>query len=212
MCGIFGSKNKNTFLDLYNLNKERGDFSYGGYYFSNNHSYLFRSKSGPVSIEDLPEADYYLGHTRAPTGSQAPFSVWQCHPFTSFKYLFAHNGIINTRDLEEKYKRTLAVDSMWLATAINEDINTNIIQEDIKGTYAVWAVDVESRDVNLFRCANPIHWHAYTQSFSSIKPSSQYETLEEGNVYTFNPTNITQNSLRITGKFKYNSPYFIPGE
>lgn len=211
MCGIFGSKDKKTFLELYNLNRERGDFSYGGYYLNSDGSILCRSRKGPVNISDLPDADYYLGHTRAPTSIQSDFNVWECHPFTSFKYVYAHNGIINTIDLEKKYARSLPVDSMWLSLAISDKIDTKFIQEEIKGTYAVWSVDVTSNNISLFRCANPIYWNPNNQSFSSIKESLDYILLQEGKVYTFTPS-AEGSDIKVTDTFKYNSPYFIPGE
>src|SRR4030067_910305 len=33
MCGIFGARTSRSFVELYLLNRERGDFSYGGLYY-----------------------------------------------------------------------------------------------------------------------------------------------------------------------------------
>lgn len=212
MCGIFGSKDKRKYIKLYLKNKERGDYSYGGTYISDTCSIVHRSKTGPFSYNDIADADYYIGHTRAPTGSQEIFDIDQCHPFSNKKFVYAHNGILTTTELEKKYGLKHNVDSKWLSTVFEDAFNLTNLKVNIIGTYAVWGVDQSSKDIYLFRGANPIYWDSYTMSFSSQKYSDNFTLLDEGKVYMFNPLDINKHKLEIVGEFNYNSPYFIPGE
>ena len=67
-----------------------------------------------------------LGHTqKATTGKIVPENA---HPFIIGDTVGAHNGIIhNDRELNHKYKRNFAVDSMHLIAHINEGLHTSEI-------------------------------------------------------------------------------------
>jgi len=68
MCGIFCAVEKDKFLELYDLNKERGNFSFGALYDNRTPSV---HKTTDLNPEDIPsDAIIYLGHTRAPTIAQ----------------------------------------------------------------------------------------------------------------------------------------------
>jgi len=67
MCAIFGTKNKEQFDSLYELNHKRGGFAF---------SVVFRNKEGKFMttkgreyIKPLSNAKYILAHDQAPTSS-----------------------------------------------------------------------------------------------------------------------------------------------
>ena len=67
MCAIFGTKNKELFDSLYELNHKRGGFAF---------SAAFKNKDGKIMttrgreyIKPLVNAKYILAHDQAPTSS-----------------------------------------------------------------------------------------------------------------------------------------------
>jgi len=110
MCGIFGSHNFYVYEQLYNINKQRGTFSYGSVYIKNTvnpglikETYVRKQPSTTNLTGDYAfqqEYEQFLGHTQAPTSAQRKFSPSTSHPFNSIHYIVAHNGVLeNTEQL-----------------------------------------------------------------------------------------------------------------
>ena len=207
MCGIFGSNDREQFYTLYTLNRDRGSYSFGFYYFNDNTSGSQWTNKTKINIEDIPaDMQYYLGHVRAPTSETNSFKSSQCHPFYEGDICYAHNGIIsNTKDLEFKHTKSFDVDSKWIGY-LCRNVTTDIALNYIKGTYAIWLFHRYSNTIELVRCANPIYHSACFNSFSSAHFKDS-ELIEEGSVYSGNYKQISKTDK----KFKFKTPYFIPG-
>jgi predicted glutamine amidotransferase len=207
MCGIFGSNSREQFYTLYTLNRSRGSYSFGCYYFNNNISGSFWTNKQELALEDFPSnMNYYLGHVRAPTTETTRFISDQSHPFYEGNLCYAHNGIVsNTKELELKHNITFDVDSKWIGYMCR-NITTDLALKFIKGTYAVWIFNRYTNTIELARCANPIYYSDIHNSFSS----TQFDTsalLEEGILYSGDYKKINKTDK----KFTYKTPYFIPG-
>ena len=86
MCGIFGATTSRSFVELYLLNRGRGDFSYGGLYYKKDLITIIKNKDDMSSL--VPHGyNIYLGHTRAPTNT-----------ITYFNF----NRIINIQNFESR--------------------------------------------------------------------------------------------------------------
>ena len=104
MCGIFGAKKFTQFEELYDKNKERGNFSHGFFFTKPDGSMFIRKGSGEYSTEDERvwghDAEYstFLGHTQAPTSSTRNFKPTTSHPFEYGSFIVAHNGVLENYD------------------------------------------------------------------------------------------------------------------
>jgi hypothetical protein len=83
MCGIFGAVKKESFLDLYDLNRKRGTFSTSLVIYTTTSDMIVHRWSGSITVKEASkEIDeslkkqkvqpyFFLGHTQAPT------SMWE---------------------------------------------------------------------------------------------------------------------------------------
>ena len=70
MCGIFGSTDWERYNTLYQLNKDRGSFAYGGMYLYEGLDPIVQVTKGDSFQFEGPDVDagqYYMGHTQGPT-------------------------------------------------------------------------------------------------------------------------------------------------
>lgn len=208
MCGIFGSNTKTSFYDLYLLNRSRGSYSSGFYCYRGNTTVVYKTNEA-ITLNDIPDnMEYYLGHNRAPTDGTSLFTEDSCHPFQANYHWYAHNGIINNhKELSEKYEKTFVVDSEWIGFYLNKHYFIKDVLEEISNNpFAVWIKNRNNPTFALARVANPIYRSRENNSFSSAQFEGS-ELLQEGTVYTGTSEKIINSLL----KFKYKSPYFIPG-
>jgi glucosamine 6-phosphate synthetase-like amidotransferase/phosphosugar isomerase protein len=209
MCGIFGSNNKNSFFDLYQLNRSRGSYSSGVFCFRDSTSVVYKTNKA-ITFNDIPDnMDYYLGHNRAPTIETTSFAEHACHPFQTDYYWYAHNGIINNhKELLEKYEKHYTVDSEWIGFYLEKHhLIKDALEEISNNPFAVWILRREHPySFTLARVANPIYKSTENNSFSSAQFEGS-KLIEEGTVYAGTADKITNTLL----KFKHKSPYFIPG-
>lgn len=98
MCAIVGSSSKTKLEELFELNAYRGQLSYSLAAFDDelNLITLVRDagKLPAGTIQALPEAIYYVGHSQAPTTESR-----NIHPASSDEVLLWHNGIVKQREI-----------------------------------------------------------------------------------------------------------------
>lgn len=214
MCGIFGSNNFSKFVSLYDINKQRGYFSFGMVGINSEVNSLYvNKKPGEINLEHLPSHveqshDLFLGHTQAPTSKEREFNISTSHPFVSKSWLIAHNGIINNfTELKQKYKKThkCPVDSSIIPVMLEKNKNKNILTtlkntfNDIKGLAGVWCYNNDTQQTFLIRMGSTLFVSENDQSFSSIelpgliamKNNSIYEMKEGKIIYQCDIQNNT---------------------
>lgn len=212
MCGIFGATTSGAFITLYFLNKERGDFSYGGLYYSFDLVTLIKKKED-ASFNVPYGYNIYLGHTRAPTNVITYFNFSEAHPFIYENWVVGHNGIIlNFNNLKEKYDIPNNVDSScipYLLSKGNQYIEVDTIKwtlEQLDGIYACWIFNLDTGNLYLVRCGSPLYYDIFLKQFSSVKTENAI-LLKEGMIYK---SNSYLDELQVVGEFKFNSPYLTP--
>ena len=221
MCGIFGSTRLEQFKTLYAINKQRGDFAYGGVYVSSAGSVIHKVPGEP-NMEHGANSDYYLGHTQAPTSVEREHSVDTSHPFQHNDWVVAHNGVLsNDRDIIQEYwmgsppDTVNNVDSSVIPAFIDhcyigEDSDENEIKAitcalgALKGTFGVWIYNENSDNKYLARVGSTLFRDARDNHFSSIQdPYHTLVPLKEGVLYKITDT------IDPVGKFEYSSPFFV---
>ena len=112
MCAIFGSKNKDKFLELAELNQYRGNFAHSITVFQTGKFQHYPDAEKVIHIttnttegefkdsitmaEDEYKTTYYLGHVQAPTTDSV-----KTHPSKIDGDLLWHNGIIKDYQVQE---------------------------------------------------------------------------------------------------------------
>jgi len=129
MCGIFGALNYADFIELYQLNRQRGDYSTGITFITNANILQTLKFEGELIISQIPEdAKVYVGHVRAPTQGLKEFSLQDSHPFETESFLLAHNGIVkNDKALRMKFNvKEPQTDSYMIVHAIEQDLADDV--------------------------------------------------------------------------------------
>ena len=226
MCAVFGSSNFTEFTKLYDDNKDRGSFAFGGIFLS-------FAYDATIHIEGIAELHknmnitnktvnmkpkefyYYLGHTQAPTSSVRKFDTKTSHPFTCGTWVVAHNGVL-TNDI--RLKKTLKpgieyndVDSSVIPALISQETDKNLDEikaicnslSKLEGTFGLWIYNKLSNNVYLARSGSTLYANFLTNTFSSL-PIKGFTALEEGVLYL-----MTKEGLTAVGAFNNNSPFFI---
>lgn len=219
MCGIFGSNNFSKFTSLYEINKQRGSFSFGlvGINHDNNTPYVVK-RPGNINLDHLPSHvessyDIYLGHTQAPTSSARAFNTSTTHPFEFGDWLIAHNGIINNyKKIIKKHEpdHKNPVDSSIIPVLISKftkqhDILDSIIKtfNEINGLAAIWAYNTKTRKIYMCRMGSTLYYDGEC-TFSSLKLPGM-EELPDNRVYELTGTG----NINEIGSIKSNSSFFI---
>lgn len=230
MCGIFGSKDYERYVSLYKINKERGDFSFGGLLIDNKLHAVLKTQGvfnfkGNLQLEidrrketkSLKSFKNYLGHTQAPTSSKRTYSHATTHPFECGDWLVAHNGVLsNYKKIAEKFKKSKCineVDSSIIPTLINEYCKNNKDNDTevecicaalslLKGTFGLWIFNMKTSNVYIARCGSTLYADYLTSDFSSTK-TKNFKLLDEGVLYFQTPEGLTS-----VGNFSTDSPFF----
>jgi len=214
MCGIAGSPSKAVAYELYQLNLQRGNYSYGS--IAIEHRYTAVSKK-PGIVDEIQHADdfkYYLVHTRAPTSNTTGFDYDNSHPFECNNIFVGHNGIIsNFIKLKEKYNVDFKVDSQIIPFLINfhynqtkDDVESiRLALEELDGIYGLWIYNNTSEKIYLARCASTIFMNVNKKCFSSLEIEDSL-LLDEGKIYRLDQDG---SNFQTVGEFKFNSPYFV---
>ena len=215
MCGIFGAVDRERFKSLYNLNKQRGNFSFGCCFLTQDKRTQYcESAPGEVDVEDFMNEDYYylLGHTQAPTSSAREYDRATSHPFIAGDWVVAHNGVLsNFEILKQKYvpDHINPVDSSIIPVLLDcmqedDEIKTitNVL-ETIEGTYSLWLYNNISKNIYVARCGSTLFGDLLRCEFSSY-PDIGLTELDDNTLYL-----VTQEGLTKVSGFNGNSPFFI---
>ena len=233
MCGIFGSFNFEDYEKLYDENKQRGTFSYGGMYVKKTFNpglskdVYTRKRPGVVdlSVDEsfVSEYDLFLGHTQAPTSAAREYSPHTSHPFDSIHYTVAHNGVLENKDeLIEEFigPHDNPVDSSIIPIILSYVVEfSDMIEDDkspellaietvctlLKGTFGCWIHSKLTGDTYIVRSGSTMYGDILKGNFSSTRvPGVANIELDEGVVYC-----VTSEGLAECGEFESNSPFFL---
>ena len=220
MCGIYCSNDLSTFEILHQANKKRGNFSTGIFYCYNKANYNIVKEKGNINWEKtvLPsDKDYlYLGHNQAPTETGRDWKQETSHPFWFGDWIVAHNGVLtNYNELIDEYipMHDNSVDSSIIPALLDEfeythgpcEDNETEIQnilytlERLKGTFAVWIVNIKTMNIYIARQGSTLFYK--DTNISSIK-GIDYKEVSEGILYNYSYEGLTE----IDG-FIYDSPF-----
>ena len=220
MCGIYCSNDLSTFEVLQEVNRKRGNFSTGIFYCYNNANYKVIKKKGNINFNkiNLPseKGHLYLGHNQAPTETGRDWKEEYSHPFWFGDWIVAHNGVLtNSKELIFDFvpAHDNPVDSSIIAALLDEfeykhgpceDAETevqNILYtiERLKGTFALWIVNIKTMNIYIARQGSTLFYN--DTNISSIKGQG-YKEVSEGILYNYSYEGLTE----IDG-FLYDSPF-----
>jgi|TARA_R100000482_G_scaffold122378_2_gene69922 glucosamine 6-phosphate synthetase-like amidotransferase/phosphosugar isomerase protein len=216
MCGIYGSNDFTTFEVLSQANRKRGNFSTGVLYKFRNSSYNIQKIEGdnldeidlPTNIKEDGSKNYgdylYLGHNQAPTSSEREYEEWNAHPFVYGDWIVAHNGVLtNMKELVNEYvpHHDCAIDSSIIPAMLyemeykcdpcedpeTEQQNILYVIERLKGTFALWIMNVKTMNVYIARQGSTLFYK--DSNISSIK-GCDYEEVKEGILYSYSSEGV----------------------
>ena len=228
MCGIYGSNDFTSFEILEQANRKRGNFSTGVLYKYRNSSYKISKVKGenfnqidiPVNVDSKGNKNFgdylYLGHNQAPTSSEREYQEWNAHPFQYGDWIVAHNGVLtNMKELVKEYVEyhDCAVDSSIIPAMLYEmefrcepceDAETEIqnilfVLERLKGTFAVWIMNIKTMNVYIARQGSTLFYK--DSNISSIQGQG-YKEVKEGILFSY-----TSEGLIPVDGFVNNSPF-----
>ena len=207
MCSIIGSFDKETLIDLCELNAYRGQHSHSISYMDEQGVWFTQKKFGAINYDkiEFDEGDYCIIHMQAPTTDSKELN--NIHPATGNPYsngsLLWHNGIIKEKEVErlrEKYQ----IESTWDTYILLHHLIANGSLDDIDGTFSCLWYD----DYNLKLFRNEIS-PMFIDSHSTIS-STKFEgsiPTEPNTMFEFDPFKNKLNPL-FTFQTKENPYYF----
>jgi glucosamine 6-phosphate synthetase-like amidotransferase/phosphosugar isomerase protein len=220
MCGIYCSNDLSTFEILQEANKKRGNFSTGIFYCYGKANYNILKDKGNINWNKtkLPhqKGHLYLGHNQAPTETGRGWQEETSHPFWVGDWIVAHNGVLtNSNELIDEYipMHDNPVDSSIIPALLDEfeythgpceDAETevqNILYtiEKLKGTFALWIVNIKTMNIYIARQGSTLFYK--DGNISSIR-GCDYKEVSQGILYNFSYEGLTE----IDG-FVYDSPF-----
>ncbi|MFW6009102.1 MAG: hypothetical protein ACOCP8_07555, partial [archaeon] len=171
MCSIFGTSNKKLLKHLGIAGMVRGKDATG--VALNNDLKVVKGalKADEFLWDDLDNADFYMGHTRAKTQGSENFN-YNNHPFygENNKYVLAHNGIIsndrilsldfdlpNTEIMTDSYIIVQLID-FFKKKSFKSEIDIEIIKEAIEYITGSFALSIMTKNkLFLLRKTNPLN-------------------------------------------------------
>ena len=220
MCGIYCSNDLSTFEVLQEANKKRGNFSTGIFHCYNKANYDIIKKKGNIDWNKtnipIEKGCLYLGHNQAPTETGRGWKEETSHPFWVGDWIVAHNGVLtNFNELIDDYvpMHDNPVDSSIIPALLDEfeythgpceDAETevqNILYtiEKLKGTFALWIVNIKTMNIYIARQGSTLFYK--DSNISSIR-GCDYKEVSQGILYNFSYEGLTE----IDG-FVYDSPF-----
>ena len=129
-------------------------------------------------------------------------------------WIVAHNGVLENfdelRNIHGANKHTNPVDSsiipvvlssMWIG---NELLCIKETCEQLKGTYACWVVNKNTKNIYIVRCGSTLYMNNIHSDVSSVKYTDCEQEVAEGIIYQ-----ITSEGITSVEEFKCSSPFFI---
>ncbi len=222
MCGIYLSTDLATFEVLEQANRQRGNFATGIFYVYKTSTYdILRYENGidwntvklPICTDNNIR---YLGHNQAPTGIVRKWNKNTSHPFRYGDWIVAHNGIItNFKELIDELLPTHdnPVDSSIIPALLAEfefefgpceepgaEIeNILYVLEKLKGTFAVWMVNIKTMNIYIARQGSTLFYK--DTNISSIKGNG-YISVKEGVLFSYTTEGLVEQE-----KFNFKSPF-----
>ena len=213
MCAIFGSKDKDKFLELAELNQYRGNFAHSTTVFQTG---LFQHypdaervvhvttntgegefKDSITMSEEEYKTTYYLGHVQAPTTDSV-----ETHPSNIDGDLLWHNGIIKDYQVQE-----------WKQELGNRDWDTELLHrhlvlggdlDNVDGTFS--CARYTKDNIFLFRNEISPLFYDDDMNISSTKFDNSLET-EAGVMYLMD---LVKNNLEPQCRFETKeNPYYF---
>lgn len=199
MCGIFGGFSKPELEVLANANAYRGQhsFSITGFclvkgkngrikpilgWKDSDENAIFRHL-GSFTLDDIPNADFYIAHIQAPTGIQKTMDC--VHPadiLGEVRSLLWHNGIIKEHDCDRLRKKQ-QVNTQW---------DTMLLLNEIKQSGL--CLDNLSEINGSFSCVGYL-WETQLYLFrNSLAP--MYIGDSATGCFSSVPTNLTPNRVK----------------
>jgi len=174
MCAIFGSFNKNTFMELAQLNSYRGQHSFSISIYDPliKGIQVLAKKEGEFEISSLKQITgagfYFIGHIQAPTTDAK--TIDYIHPSTINDTRLWHNGIIK-EDCIEMMQEKLGDTSPWDTHLLHRWINSARSLNDIDGTFS--CLNYDKGVLYLFRNEiSPMYWDDELNISSTRFPGS----------------------------------------
>ena len=209
MCAIFGSSDKDEFLDLYKQNRTRGIFASSTILVDYNNNIHVHKQSGDIKILE-GNFKYFAGHVQAPTSSMREWSDITSHPFISKNWMVIHNGVLtNYVELNNRYCRynTNPVDTSTITELLElgEDNEISVIKRSLsmlEGTFALLIVNKNTSNFYLARQGSTL-FSNNAGSFSSTTKEGMSE-VKEGEIIL-----LSNNTFCKVDNFISKSPFFI---
>lgn len=182
MCGIAGSKSRESGFDLYQQNLLRGCYS-SSVVAIHKWGHLILKKEGQFSLDEIPPgALYYLFHSRGPTVETTNFDWNDNHPFVYGRFIVAHNGIIENAN--KLYGGDVGVDSRVIPWLIDQrfqhdkdpDVAIHNALNELQGTFGLWVYDTTTQRIYIVR--SDITLFKYGTEFTSSNSGYLNEVVQ----------------------------------
>ena len=210
MCAIFGSFDKNKFIELMELNSYRGSFSYSYTVINNDFTSKTFKDFGTMDRSMLSNGiqnGYMLGHVQSPTGGlERNYS--RIHPAERNDYLLWHNGIIKGKclvDLQKELNSTNEWDTQLLLDTIVPDVFMPSTLNDIDGAFSCVLMK-KNEYMMLFRNSTSPLFVNDTMDISSTK----FQHASKTNANTVYNVDFVNRKMVEFPKFNnINNPYYF---
>lgn len=190
MCALFGSPDRKMFQELAKLNSYRGNHSYSVATIKDNNVGIAAKGLGEFKMPRV-FADYYIGHTQAPTTDAK--SINSVHPSEIDGTLLWHNGIIKDHQVKA-WQKELNSNEVWdtklLHSFLDTQPSTDVLSKADGSFACVWDNGMQ---IYLFRNANSPLFTDGT-SYSSTKFAGS-EEIEAEVFYILDDKNITKTDI-----------------
>jgi glucosamine 6-phosphate synthetase-like amidotransferase/phosphosugar isomerase protein len=213
MCAIFGSFNKDKFVELMELNSYRGSFSYSYTVIHNDFTSKTFKDFGTMDknmLSGKSQNGYMLGHVQAPTGGLIK-NYSRIHPAEKNEYLLWHNGIIKGKYLtkmQEELNSTNEWDTKLLLDTIVPDAFMPTTLNDVDGAFSCVLMKQDAY-LMLFRNSTSPLFMNDALDISSTK--FQYSSKTDKNV-VYNVDFVNRKMTEFTKFQNINNPYYFAGE
>lgn len=138
MCSIIGSFDKDTIVDLCELNAYRGQHSHSISYFDIEHNdfFMIQKSFGPINYDkiDIPDNHYCIVHMQAPTTDNTQY-VDNIHPAMYERCYLWHNGIIKEKEIA-RLRAENDIESTWDTYILLQHLINKGTPEGIDGTFS----------------------------------------------------------------------------